>query len=170
MKIKAQRGGGGGSDKTTTSSTFIVSKSDTNNDKESKLKGQHDVSTAHNRGVPFERCCRFSNYDYSYFNNDTSTKTRKLITSADVSSFFFMPPGPFSWTFPKKSSIFFVKRQVVLYGSCLAARRSKLVGGICSMLPYGTSICCYAYISHLIFFYCFCPFLFLILKKKIWYW
>ena len=27
-----------------------------------------------------------------------------------------------------------------------------MVGGICSMLPYGTSICCYAYISHLIFF------------------
>ena len=31
-----------------------------------------------------------------------------------------------------------------LYGSCLAAKRSKLVGDKCSMLPYDTGICCYA--------------------------
>ena len=32
-------------------------------------------------------------------------------------------------------------------GSCLAARRSELVSSICSMLPYGTGICCYAFIQ-----------------------
>ena len=39
---------------------------------------------------------------------------------------------------------------------CLAARRSELVGGMCSMLPYGTGICCYAFI------YCFEFFLLLL--------
>ena len=33
-----------------------------------------------------------------------------------------------------------------LYDSCIAARKSQLVGGKCSMLPYGTGICCYAFI------------------------
>ena len=28
----------------------------------------------------------------------------------------------------------------------MAAGRSKLVGGMCSMLPYDTGICCYAFI------------------------
>ena len=32
-----------------------------------------------------------------------------------------------------------------MYGSCLAVRRSKLVGGVCSMLPCGTGICYYAF-------------------------
>ena len=32
-----------------------------------------------------------------------------------------------------------------MYDSCLAARRSKLVDGMCSMLPYDTGICCYAF-------------------------
>ena len=35
-----------------------------------------------------------------------------------------------------------------MYGSCLAARKSKLVSGMCSMLPYGTGICCYAVIYY----------------------
>ena len=48
--------------------------------------------------------------------------------------------------FPENSSIFFVKRQAFSYDSCLAVRRSKLVGGMCSMLPHGTRICCYAFI------------------------
>ena len=48
---------------------------------------------------------------------------------------------------------FFVKRQAFLYGPCLAARRSKLVGDMCSMLPYGTGICCYAFIFFFIAFY-----------------
>ena len=65
--------------------------------------------------------------------------------------------------FPNNSSIFFVKRQAFLYGPCLAAKRSKLVGGMCSMLPYGSGMCCYAFNN---FFDCFCPFLFVILKKK----
>ena len=34
-----------------------------------------------------------------------------------------------------------------------------MVGGMCSMLPYGTGICCYAFISFFNF-HCFCPFLF----------
>ena len=48
---------------------------------------------------------------------------------------------------PENSCNIFVKRCIFLgYGSCLAAGRSKLVGGMCSMLPYGTGICCYAFI------------------------
>ena len=48
--------------------------------------------------------------------------------------------------FLENTLIFFVKRKAFLYGSCLAARRSKLVGGMCSLLPYDTVICCYAFI------------------------
>ena len=59
---------------------------------------------------------------------------------------------------PQNSSIFFVLRLASLYVSCLEERRSKLVGCMCSMLPYGTGICCYAFIYF--FFYCCCPFLF----------
>ena len=33
-----------------------------------------------------------------------------------------------------------------MYDSCLAARRSKLVGGMCSILPYGIGIFCDAFI------------------------
>ena len=54
-----------------------------------------------------------------------------------------------------------------MYDSCLAARRSKLVGGMCSMLPYATGICCCA------FKYCFysllllsIPFLYIFLFKS----
>ena len=47
--------------------------------------------------------------------------------------------------FQKIHPIFFVKRQAFFYGSCLAARRSKLVCGMCSILPYGTGICFYAF-------------------------
>ena len=46
-------------------------------------------------------------------------------------------------------SIFLVKRQAFLYGFSLAVRRSKLVGGMCSVLPYGTGICFYAFIIFL---------------------
>ena len=42
--------------------------------------------------------------------------------------------------------IVFIKRQAFLYGPCLAARRSKLAGGMFTILPYGTGICCYAFI------------------------
>ena len=48
--------------------------------------------------------------------------------------------------FPEISPIFFVKRQAFLNGFWLAARRSKLVGSQCSMLPCGFSICCYVFI------------------------
>ena len=66
--------------------------------------------------------------------------------------------------FQENSSIFFVKRQASLYGSCLAVRRSELVSGMCSMLPYDIGIFYYAFIY--IFFYCFCPFLFYTLFLK----
>ena len=60
---------------------------------------------------------------------------------------FFLPAGPFSWTFSRKFFQYFSLRdRLFLYGSCLAARRSKLVGGMCSMLRYGTGICCCAFI------------------------
>ena len=41
-----------------------------------------------------------------------------------------------------------------------------MVGGMCSVLPYGTVIYCNAFIQYLIFFYCFCPFLFYTFKKS----
>ena len=55
--------------------------------------------------------------------------------------------------FPENTSIFFIRRQAFLYDSCLAARRSKLVGGMCSMLPYGTGIRHYAFISFFLFLF-----------------
>ena len=57
-----------------------------------------------------------------------------------------------------------------MYGSCLAARRSKLVGGMSSMLPYAVIwhwyllLCIYIICKQK--YYCFCLFLFLILLKK----
>ena len=64
---------------------------------------------------------------------------------------------------------FSLRDRLFLYGSCLAARRSKLVGGMCSMLPYGTGIyltLC-IYILFLIFLLLLSiPFLYFF---KIWY-
>ena len=54
--------------------------------------------------------------------------------------------------------------QYFSYDSCLAARRSKLVGGMCSMMPHDTGICCYAFIFFFSILYCFCIFLFIIKK------
>ena len=68
--------------------------------------------------------------------------------------------------FPENSSIFFIKSQAFLYDSCLAVRRSKLVSGMCSLLPYGTGICCYAFILYFLILYCFCPFLFYTFQKS----
>ena len=60
---------------------------------------------------------------------------------------FFLPAGSFPWTFSRKFFQYFSLRdRLFLYGSSLAARRSNLVGGMCSVLPYGTGICCYAFI------------------------
>ena len=66
-----------------------------------------------------------------------------VLLPSPINSFlsFFLPAGPFSWTLSRK---FFNKRWPFLYGSCLAARRSKLVDGMCNMLPYGSGIFCYA--------------------------
>ena len=61
----------------------------------------------------------------------------------------FLPAVPFSWLFFQKILQYFSLRERLfffLYGSCLEAGRSKLVGGMCSMLPYGTGICCHAFI------------------------
>ena len=41
---------------------------------------------------------------------------------------------------------FFIKTKAFLYGPCSAARGSKLGSGMYNMLPYGTGICCYAFI------------------------
>ena len=57
-----------------------------------------------------------------------------------VQSLFYCLLAHFSDFIPENSSIFFIKRKAFLYDSCLAARRSKLVGGMCSMLPYGIDI------------------------------
>ena len=40
---------------------------------------------------------------------------------------------------------FLLRDRLFLYGSCLTARRRNLVGGICSVLPYDTGICCYSF-------------------------
>ena len=60
-----------------------------------------------------------------------------------------------------KGMSLFVRRQAFLHGSCLAARRSFLVGGMCSMLPCGIGICCYAFVEYFNSFHFLCPFLFL---------
>ena len=67
--------------------------------------------------------------------------------------FCFLPAGPFSWTFSRKFfNIFHCKIGCFVWPYCLAARRSKLVSGMCSMLPYGNGICCYAFIYYFSFF------------------
>ena len=63
-----------------------------------------------------------------------------------LSVFFFFLQAHSPELFHENSAIFFVKRYAFLYGSCLAVRRRQLVGGMCSMLPYDTGICCYAFI------------------------
>ena len=45
--------------------------------------------------------------------------------------------------FQKILQYFSLRDKTFLYDSCLTARRNKLVGGMCSVLPYGTGICCY---------------------------
>ena len=87
-------------------------------------------------------------------------------------SSLFLPSGPFSWTFSRKFfNIFRYEIVFFLYGSCLAARRNKLVGGMYSMLPYGTDICCYAFMFYYFdFFVLFLSidfFLFSFLKSSI---
>ena len=64
-----------------------------------------------------------------------------------LSSLFFLPTGPFFWLFSQKFfSIFhFEIGFFFIYSSCFAARRSKFVGNMCSMLPYGSGICCHAF-------------------------
>ena len=47
--------------------------------------------------------------------------------------------------FQKILQYFSLSDSLFLHVSCLAARRSKLVSGVCSMLPYDTDICCYAF-------------------------
>ena len=62
-------------------------------------------------------------------------------------SYCFLPAGPFFSTFFQKIlQNFSLRDRLFLYGSCLAVRRRQLVGGMCSMLPYDTGICCYAFI------------------------
>ena len=53
-----------------------------------------------------------------------------LLPSPVTLSFFFCLLVHSPEHFQKNSSIFFVKRLAFLYGSCLAARGSKLVGGM----------------------------------------
>ena len=61
-------------------------------------------------------------------------------------SYLFLPAGPFCWTFSRKFFQYFSSRErFFLHGSCLAARRSKWVCGMCSILPDGTGICFYAF-------------------------
>ena len=49
--------------------------------------------------------------------------------------------------FPQKVLQYFSSRdRLFLYGSCSTVRRSKLVGGMCSVLTNGTGIGCYAFI------------------------
>ena len=52
-----------------------------------------------------------------------------------------------------------------MYNFCLAAERGKLVGGMCSMLPHGTGISCYAFI-YIFFFFLLLSISFLYFLKK----
>ena len=72
--------------------------------------------------------------------------------------FFYLLAHSPDFVSPENSSIFFVKRGIFV-SSCLAGRRSKLVGGVCSNLSYGTGICCYSVKCCFKVFYYFCPFL-----------
>ena len=38
-------------------------------------------------------------------------------------------------------------------GSCLATRRSYLIGVMCGRLPCGTGVCCYAFVEYLYFLF-----------------
>ena len=62
-------------------------------------------------------------------------------------SYFFCLLVRSSEPFPENSSIFFVK---IMCGSCLAARRSKLVGGMCSKLPWHWYLLLFIYIYFLL--------------------
>ena len=65
--------------------------------------------------------------------------------------FFFSSSAclPILLTFSQKILQYFSLRDsfFVFVWLLLAARRSNLVGCMCSMLPYGTSICCYAFMK-----------------------
>ena len=80
---------------------------------------------------------------------------------------FFLPTGPFSWLLSRNFFRIFRSEVGFWYGSCLAAKRSKMVGGMCNMLPYGTCICCYAFIYFLNVFFCFCLFLFILFSNLV---
>ena len=54
--------------------------------------------------------------------------------------------------FRKIFQYFSLTDRLFLYDSCLAARRSKFVVGVCCMLPYGNGVCCYAFINFFFFF------------------
>ena len=97
-----------------------------------------------------------------------------LSSPVTVSAISFLPSGPFPWTFTRKFFNIFCWEIGFFVWLLIAARRSKLVGGVCSMLPYGTGICCYAFLSFFYYYYYwFCPFLFFTffyILFKIWYW
>ena len=78
---------------------------------------------------------------------------------------FLLPVGPFSGTFSRKFFQYFLRDRLFLYGSCLAARRSELVRGLCIMLPYGAGICCFAFIQHFLML----PSILVLYFLKIWY-
>ena len=63
---------------------------------------------------------------------------------------------------PPSSSSFFVR--------LLFSTRDKVVGDKCSMLPYGTDICCYAFIHFFFILLSIPPPFFSIYTLKIWYW
>ena len=73
-------------------------------------------------------------------------------------SYLFLPAGPFFWTFffsRKFFNIFHLGDRLFLYGSCLAARRSKLSvvhAACCHMALVFAVRHLYVY-----FFNCFCP-------------
>ena len=75
---------------------------------------------------------------------------------------FLLPAYPFCWLFSRKFLNIFVQRGFFFYRSYLETGRIKLIGGMCSMLPCGTGIGCYAFT-----FFFFCPFLFYTSKKNL---
>ena len=77
-----------------------------------------------------------------------------LPSPVTLSVWSFSACWPFLLNFFQKILQYFSLRdRLFLYGSCFAVRRSELVGVICSMLPYGTGISCYALISYFVYFF-----------------
>ena len=90
-----------------------------------------------------------------------------LPSPVTLSVLSFSACWPFLLNFFQKILQHFLREETgffLLYGSCFAARRSKLVGGMCSMPACSHMALVFAVIC--LIFYCVCPFLFYAVFKS----